>query len=190
MTMILKHFLDECKHTGLKSIEQRFFMSGHSYNSCDRCFATIEKQKKITENIFVPEHWYNVIYQSKKIEPKFKIVKMQREDFYSSKQLEDLIVNRKKSIDGHKINWLQFQTIIHDQDDPFNLKIKEYTAVNTKITTISLQKKHISAFPKIDLKFLYDENRAISEEKYKDLNQLIQYIPDHYHEFYKSLRKQ
>lgn len=102
--MILKHFFNEWEHAELKTIEQRFYISGHSYNACDRCFATIEKQKKVTENIFVSEHWYNLMAQAKKNEPKFVVIRMIREDFFSSKQLENLIVNRKKFIEGNKIS--------------------------------------------------------------------------------------
>lgn len=56
MSMILKHFLNKWEHDDLQTIEQRFYISGHSYYACDRCFATIKKQKKVTENIFIPQH--------------------------------------------------------------------------------------------------------------------------------------
>lgn len=52
-TLLLKKCLDAWLHNPLKSIEQRFFVSGHSYNSC---FGLIERQKKITESIFTPQH--------------------------------------------------------------------------------------------------------------------------------------
>lgn len=190
MTMILKHLLAEWKHPALRLIEQRYFVSGHSYNACDRCFATIEKQRRITEQIFVPEHWYNLIAQAKKNEPKFIVIKMKQNNFYSSKQLEQLIVNRKKSVDGKKISWLKFETIIYSRDNPFSLCVKEYSAEeNSPSILISLSKKKTGdTFPNIKLEHLYDESRAISAEKYKDLNQLIQYIPDQYHKFYKLLK--
>lgn len=57
MSMILKHFLaNKWKHPNLECIEQMFYVSGHSYNSCDRSFALIEKQRKRTENVHVPRH--------------------------------------------------------------------------------------------------------------------------------------
>lgn len=67
MAMILKHFLENIwKHPNLETIEQTFYVSGHSYNSCDRSFALIEKQRKKTENVLVPQHWFNIISQAKK----------------------------------------------------------------------------------------------------------------------------
>lgn len=59
MSLMLKKFLCMWDHTALTSIEQHFFVSGHSYNSCDRSFGLIEKQKRVTENIFIPDHWNN-----------------------------------------------------------------------------------------------------------------------------------
>lgn len=45
-TSMMKKLLDSWPHNQLFAIEQRFFVSGHSYNSCDRCFGLIERQKK------------------------------------------------------------------------------------------------------------------------------------------------
>lgn len=58
----------------LKVINNKFLVSGHSNLPCDRNFGTIEKR-------FVSE-----IY----------IIKMEKEDFTSTKNLESLIMNRKK----------------------------------------------------------------------------------------------
>lgn len=80
---MMKKILESWPHNELQSIEQRFFVSGHSYNSCDRCFGVIEKQKRITEMIYVPQHWVNIIAQAKKKEPKFNVIEMKREDFLS-----------------------------------------------------------------------------------------------------------
>lgn len=90
-------YSDACSRPSstLESIEQRFFVSGHSFNSCDRCFGVIERQKKVTEMIFVPQHWINIIFQAKKTEPTFKVIEMNRADFFSCKHLENIITNRK-----------------------------------------------------------------------------------------------
>lgn len=66
MALMLKKFLSMSHHPELTSIEQNFYVSGHSYNRCDRSFGLIEKQKQVTENIFVQEHWINVIKQARK----------------------------------------------------------------------------------------------------------------------------
>lgn len=79
---MIKKMLDSWPSPELQSIEQRFFVSGHSYNSCDRSFGLIERQKKITESIFVPQHWVNIISQAMKKDPKFTVIEMNREDFF------------------------------------------------------------------------------------------------------------
>lgn len=111
LNLILKQFIDSWPHSDLKSVEQRYFVVGHSYNSCDRCFGLIENQKKRTEDIFTPTHWINVMRQAKKTDPKFIVTEMREKDFVSAKPLEALIVNRKKSTTGEKISWNNFQTI-------------------------------------------------------------------------------
>lgn len=86
--ILLTHFCDN-----INIIEHKFFVSGHSRNSCDRCFGIIENQRKYTENIFEPKDWFNIISQAKKNEPKFNVIPMVQDDFICSKELLPLIVN-------------------------------------------------------------------------------------------------
>lgn len=187
MALMLKYFFSMWNRTELCSIEQHFYVSGHSYNSCDRSFGLIEKQKQITENIYIPEHWINVIEQSKKNVPKFVVIQMSKHDFFSSKPLEELITNRKKSKMGEKINWLNVQKIIYEKFSPFMLDFVNYGAEVP--ITISLQKKGATEnFTQINLPLLYPQFREIAYLKYKDLQKLLQYIPAKFHKFYQSLK--
>lgn len=43
LSLMLKKFIADKKLPALETIEQRFFVSGHSYNSCDRCFGLTKK---------------------------------------------------------------------------------------------------------------------------------------------------
>lgn len=108
MSLILKHVLANWDNPEMKTIEQHFYIPGHSYNSCDRSFGTIELQRRRTEDIFLPQHWINVIKQAKKKEPKFVVVEMTKEDFLSSKTLEESVVNRKKNNFGRKNQLVSF----------------------------------------------------------------------------------
>lgn len=188
MALMMKKFLsNDSTHPELTSIEQHFYVSGHSYNSCDRSFALIEKQKQITENIYVPEHWVNVIRQSKKTDPKFIVIEMSKNDFFSSKPLEEMITNRKISTTGEKISWLNVQKIVYEKYSQFMLDFVYYGA--NEAVTISLQKKGTSnQFSEINLPQLYPQFRQIGYPKYKDLQKLLQYIPDKYHKFYQLLK--
>lgn len=188
MSLMLKKFLSMWKHPELTSIEQHFFVSGHSYNICDRSFGLIEIQKQKTKDIYIPEHWINdVIRQAKKTDPKFVVVEMSKNDFFSSKPLEVLITNRKKSTSGEKINWLKMQKIIYERYSPFLLDFVDYGSSST--VTVSLQKKGTQEdFKAINLPLLYPESRKIAHLKYQDLQKLLKYIPDQYHEYFQSLK--
>lgn len=140
-TLMIKKLLDSWPHSVLLTIEQRFFVSGHSYNSCDRCFGLIERQRKITESIYVPQHWLNVISQAKKVEPKFTTIEMKRDDFISCKQMENIITNRKISQENEKIDWMNMQKIINNRQSPFDLITEKYSVTSDQPIKVSLKKK-------------------------------------------------
>lgn len=119
MTLLLKkvlHLLDN-----VDVITQKFFIPGHSYNSCDRSFALIEQQRKITTEVYVPGHWMNIVRTSKKRDPKFEVIQMCQNDFFSSDSLLELIVNRKKASDNSKINWFNIDVIENKKAEPFKM---------------------------------------------------------------------
>lgn len=189
-TMMVKKCLDLWPHTALKSIEQRFFVSGHSYNSCDRCFGLIERQKKMTESIFTPDHWVNIITQAKKNEPKFTVFEMKKNDFFSSKQIENAITNRKTALNGEKVDWLNMQKIVNSRTNPFEITIGRYNT--SPSVQISFRKRgragQLSAsLSDYDLTPLCTSHRLIKRKKYDDLMKLLQYVPPEFHAFYKEL---
>lgn len=189
LALILKKFIDSWPYPDLNSIEQRYFIVGHSYNSCDRCFGLIEKQKKKTENIFIPAHWINVMRQAKKTDPKFIVTEMRNEDFIASDPLQSLIVNRKKSVNGQKISWNKFQSIIYDRASPFILKAKEVSQIEAPTIEISLQRKGVSTkLRKVNLPLMYPNGRPIDKKKYEDLKELLKFIPKDYHSFFNALK--
>lgn len=191
-TIMMKKFLDSCPNSELKSIEQRFFVSGHSFNSCDRCFGLIERQKRQTELIHVPQHWINIIEQSKKRDPQFTLVEMKRGDFLSSEKLEAAITNRKKSLDDEKINWFKIQRIVNVRSNPLEMLIENYCTCSNPFIRVSLRKKGknigLSTFSEVNFEPLYTESRKITRQKYADLQKLMEFIPDQFQWFYTSLK--
>lgn len=139
LTMMLKKYLhDLTPENSLKIIEQKYFVPGHSYNSCDRSFGVIEKERKKSCNIFTPNDWVELIKNSKKSEPKFHVTVMQENDFISCHELQPLIVNRKINTEKMKVNWFGFRSILYDKDKPFQIDFK---CEDGKNQTISIQKK-------------------------------------------------
>lgn len=90
VTLMLKKILSESQH--VNDITQKKYASGHSYNSCDRCFGLIEKQKRITSDIFTVDHWAQLISRAKKDHPLFYVQKMESNMFVSTKNLEKLFI--------------------------------------------------------------------------------------------------
>lgn len=92
---MLKHLLENELHN-VNSIEQKFFVPGHSYNSCDRCFGVIEKARKSVENVYLPDDWYSIIRGTTRGKELFWLKEMAQEEFFSCKELLKFIINRKK----------------------------------------------------------------------------------------------
>lgn len=188
MTMLLKKYLhDLLPENALETIEQKFFVSGHSYNSCDRCFGLIEKKRKISSEIYTPDDWVNLIKNSKTNEPKFNITKMQSVDFVSSIELESVIVNRKKNIDGEKINWLKVRVLKYRRDEPFAINMT-FTDGTYHVVNIKKKNQDEESFAMCDLPSLYPAGNAISKLKYDDLMKLLKYLPTELHDFYINLK--
>lgn len=181
LMLFLKKVLSE--HSTLKEIEQKFFVSGHSFNSCDRSFAVIENSVR-KQNLNTPDEWLDFIQQAKKREPKFIVIKMTSSDFFSSYELEQLITNRKKDVNGKKVSWLAFRSIKCEKD-----KLFEYS-VNNKSAQINIKKKSVEEelFKQTKLQELYPNGRAIDEKKFKDLMDLTKFIDPKYRPFYENLK--
>lgn len=189
LAMMLKQFIDSWAYPDLNSFEQRYFIVGHSYNSCDRCFGLIEREAKITENVFTPPHWMTIMRKAKLSNPKFVVTKMRKEDFVSSKPLENLIVNRKKSTIGNKISWNRFQNIMYERENPFILNIKEFSENEAPTIEISLQKRgSLTQLRDVSLPLLYPNGRPIDKKKYDDLKELMKFVPKKHRSFFKSLK--
>lgn len=183
LTLLLKKYL--CQSSGaLQSIRQKFFTSGHSYNNCDRCFALIEKQKKVTQQIFVPDDWKNLIRQAKKKEPVFEVHSLNEGDFLSTNKLTPLIINRKRAISGFHINWFKISEIINKKEKTFSLFIKQDHTEHE----IDISRKGISISRLIQENWFRNTCCKISKQKYDDLVYLTQFIPEQYRKFYTEIR--
>lgn len=116
--------------------------------------------------------------KAKLANPKFVVTKMRKEDFVSSKPLENLIVNREKSTIGNKIYWNRFQNIMYERENPFILNIKEFSENEAPTIEISLQKRgSLTQLRDVSLPLLYD-----------DLKELMKFVPKKHRSFFKSFK--
>lgn len=182
LTLMLKRLLSS--HPTLEKITQKYFVSGHSYNSCDRSFAVIEKAKRTKTEIYTPNHWMDLVEDAKKKCPKYVVTKMEKNDFFSSKNLEQLIVNRKKDDEGSKISWFDFRTIKYLKENTFTLFVNNTTRIDISKKLVDEQ-----SFTECEMELLYPDGRYIDEKKYKDLMDLLKYIPKEHHKFFQNLKR-
>ena len=188
MSLMLNYVL--LKSASLKIIDQKFFVSGHSFSSCDQDFGIIEKEKRHHDRVFSPDDWIDVIQKSKKREPKFHVTKMSSEDFFSSKSLERQITNRKISTDGAKIEWLKIHQIRYVKNEPKKIYVRYTMQEDAFFYEVDLNKKargRPSHTNTRSLDLLYPNGRPITVDKKKDLIILLKYIPPEFHPFYIAL---
>lgn len=184
LTLFLKFFLSE--NSTVETIEQKFFVSGHSFNSCDRCFSLIERHKRFVGDVYTPADWIKVINESKVSEPKFHMTTMLPEDFFSSSDLEKMIINRKVDVQKSKINWFGFRKIRYNKNDIFHIIAEQ----NGVWKSINIQRKGIdeATFCGADMDCLYPNGHDINQKKYEDLMDLLKFIPKQHHSFYLNLK--
>lgn len=185
LTLLLKFVL--ASSPTMESIEQKYLVSGHSYNACDRCFGLIEKERKKHEVIPTPNAWIQIISDSKKSEPKFTVIAMQTEDFFSSFPLHQLIVNRKHDTDKKKVNWLKIRSMCYKKQSPFIIEMRNE---ENEIQKVNLKKKNIEpeSFQTCELPFLFPNGHAITKQKFKDLMDLKKFLLAEHHQFYNDLK--
>lgn len=184
MNLCLKKMLSDSPT--ISEITQKFFLSGHSYNSCDRNFGLIEKERRKTCEIFTPKDWMDLVKAAKKSDPKFIVTEMHDEDFVSSQNLKDCVTNRKKSTENVKINWFNIQTITNKKDSPFTFAIKTYSG-EQHVVSLKKKKCGVRDWKEIQFKKLNSIGCSITSKKYCDLMCLLPFIPENQREFYKNL---
>ena len=54
---IIKFWMHIISTTSIAEIDHKFLISGHSYMECDQDFGVIEKSKKRTQYVFIPDDW-------------------------------------------------------------------------------------------------------------------------------------
>lgn len=184
--MMMKMF--DHLNNDLSIIEQRFFVEGHTGSSCDRSFLKIDNKRKSMEEIFSPEQYIDMIKQIKTTDLKFNVIEMSRKDFLSCESLMNAIKIRKTTIIGQDLNWLNIQNITYKRNELLLFHMSEYEEQKTPLTICMQKWDGPTSFENIKFKHLYADTRPITKKKYDDLMQLLKFVPDKFHAFYKSLK--
>lgn len=158
--------------------------SGHSFLPNDADFGIIEKAKKTASNVYIPDHWREVIAKARKRNP-FKVVNMQSGDFVDLTKMSKTLCNRKKDKDGYKVSWLNTQSIRFTPEQSKLMHIQYVCDPQASWTTVDLSR---SCMSDIELTYIPSEPRKLNVNKIKDLHSLKPFIPPAYHDFYDQLQ--
>lgn len=167
----------------IEIIDYKFLVSGHSYLENDSDFGHIEKMKKKTQFIYVPEDWMQLVEKAGK---KFKVIRMQRDDFVSTEPIKQCLVNCKIDTEKQKINWLFMRWLNYRKSDKKKLFFKETLNTEIDFRVIDLNNNKKPEMPS-SLPILRTEQNKIKLSKAMDLQSLLAYIPPIYHPFYDSI---
>lgn len=178
----------------IETVDQKYFLSGHSWMDSDKDFGVIEKAKAHFSNIFVPSDWVEVVKNSKTKQP-FVVTKLAQDDLKSTENLEKAIFNRKVDTDEAKVDWLKIHWLLFTRDTPKKIYFKLYSSNDEvpfrciDVTRIGgrINQRNID-LGTVAMPSLYPTGRPIAAAKYKDLQELLQFIPPIHHNFYKDLR--
>lgn len=174
----------------IEMVDQKFFVSGHSYMSCDRDFGIIEQHKACNPYVFIPDDWVKIVGNSSK---KFKVVVMLPDDLIHVEHVLKSIVHRKIDMQGVKVEWLKIQWLRLKKDNPFKIFFKYSLDEDIPFRCLDIEKRskrdssHTLNSLSEPLPQLYPNGHPLKTAKFNDLQSLFEYIPSVYHAFYNNL---
>jgi len=168
-----------CSHFNIDEWEHTYMESGHSFLPNDQNFGKIEQAKKRCREIFTMEDWIDVIGTAQRKNP-FHVIPM-REKFVN---VNALTASRKfaiKNDDGNKFSFLNMKWfLVNKNSDIFHYKNSNcMTDAKMSIKFVSTSSADLS---------LMNYDLCISEDKRRDLQSLMAYIPNYKHSFFENLK--
>ncbi|CAG7725304.1 unnamed protein product [Allacma fusca] len=179
MLMFMKYVVDIGFFT---TFEHKFFITGHSWMSCDRDFGLIEK-KFVQNSPVVPTDVEDVIRSARPSNP-FEVVKMKREQFFDFTKLAEYIWI-PSNLQVTKYHWYKYEKC-----RPKIISAKAYHN-SPEWISFELRIKKPGGFTKLNkLPLSYKLPLQMTKEKAKDLRDLMTKIGDvNKYEFYDNLTK-
>lgn len=188
MCLALMRFI-QSDDVGIKVIDQKFLVSGHSFLPNDSDFGSVELAAK-GKTIYVPEDWYHIMTSCRN-KKKFMVSEMSNEEFFSTGNLERNMCKRKKNTETHPVNWLKMQWIRLEKDRPYEIQYKEtlndmleFDVLNIKPTGRKGRPTALKNVPQVKL---YQTSRPVGELKKQDMIDLLPFIPPIHHNFFLNL---
>lgn len=178
--MLVFHYIHLISTGKYDEINHKFLVSGHSFLSCDRDFAQIQKRKRV-EKCQVPMDLVCLMAHATPNNP-FIVTMLQPDDFYDFKQASD------KHIDTTKLNISRCNWIKIEKDDPGVIKTRTMFNDLETWTSCKVLKKGVTIESMKD--FLLPHLASInhmSAKKKKDLQHMLPFLKEENHSFCNDL---
>ncbi|CAH1113385.1 unnamed protein product [Psylliodes chrysocephalus] len=154
---ISKLFMHIVHTTHIERIDHTFCESGHSYMECDRSFALIKKVHKM-------------------------------DDFLSFKSLNEFVKDPKKDTENQVIKWRQTKWFSYRKNTTYQFFFKSTLQEEFPFFTSEKCTKHVGRPSRnITLEPRNKQFCKIKYQKWENLQQLLDFIPPIFHEFYTGL---
>ena len=101
---------------------------------------------------------------------------MKSEHFFSTKELESSITNRKIAPDKSKVEWMKMQWIRFEKNKPCIISFKYSNSEIVPFNEVDVKKRN-TVFPANLGDLLYPNGRKIDVKKKADIMELVQFIP-------------
>lgn len=161
-------------------INHKFLVSGHSFLSCDRDFAQIEKRKRV-EKCEVPTDLVKLMENATPNNP-FVVTILQPEDFFDFKQAADSYINTTK-LNISKCSWIKVEKAA-----PGVVKTRTMFNELEAWSTFKVLKKGVTTNKIKDLLLPSQPcKNNLSSEKKKDLQQMLPYLKGDNRAFFEEL---
>uniref|UniRef100_A0A6P7G4W5 Uncharacterized protein LOC114337687 n=1 Tax=Diabrotica virgifera virgifera TaxID=50390 RepID=A0A6P7G4W5_DIAVI len=178
----------------IKSITHKYLIRGHTQNEADSVHSLIEKEiKKNLKSgpIYTPDQYITLIKNAKKSPPPLIVHELNFESFHDLKLLqEEWGYNYSNNTEGHTVNWNEIKVLKITKENPFSVYYKSsYKDENYREVNVRNKRKKMKQITDIELQAAYSDKQEISENKKKDLKELISkgLIPSFYAGFYNSI---
>lgn len=160
-------------------IEHKYLVPGHSYLSCDRDFALIEKKKRVNK-CEVPLDIVRLLVSASH-KKQFFATLMDEDDFFDFKESSTNCLNTKK-LEISKVKWLKVT-----KADPGVVYVKKSWTDIEPWVKIKVFKKGVDEEQVLqNLQKLKTKNR-LSQEKKADIVKMIPYLKEENKDFYGNL---
>lgn len=174
----------------VKKIYHHFPVVGHTYLPCDRDFGRIELYvRKHMPLIYTTEEWAECILQSNK-KNKFHVTLMNSADFKDFTCFSNHVTKKNKTDAGEPLKFSEASVFYISAADPFILFIShnyDFENVNYKSCTIRKRGRTNSALNPFQAPRKYSDCIPIEKNKWKDLQSLLNYIPQQHHTFFNNI---